>query len=482
MKLMMKKFPWLILLLAPALAVAAQPRSIALTIQENGHVQVSETHDLDPPDKDGMIRVSPLPETLLPASVNATPLERGETFEIIAQRFDYDLRDDAALFAAHLGQTITCRQNDETSTGRLAAIPDFTQFTPTLLLNGDKSATHYMPNLRAVDSVDFPARASLARVPTLLWQVPPSPPPPPAVQLHYAAAGISWNATHEAILAADARSMALTTRVRLQNRTTRDYANARIRLALTEKGQYAPLVPSPADPRATRAPALRYSADGLLWVPERAAASATIIATYDLLRPLTLPAGADLYAGLAAIPSLAVSTRHVYDGVRFDRFQRNRRSDWNLGTEFSTAVETRLVFKNETASPLPPGEFRLLRGQADRALEWIGTDWLPPLAAGETATLNLGPAAGLSGRRIRTGYAEINPKVSEEFFEITLSNQTEQDCNILVIEHLYRGEKHEIAASSAEHSPGAEPHTIQFDIPVKAHAQKSFTYTVRYTW
>ncbi|HRV30502.1 MAG TPA: hypothetical protein P5169_02245, partial [Kiritimatiellia bacterium] len=179
MKLMMKKFPWLILLLAPALAVAAQPRSIALTIQENGHVQVSETHDLDPPDKDGMIRVSPLPETLLPASVNATPLERGETFEIIAQRFDYDLRDDAALFAAHLGQTITCRQNDETSTGRLAAIPDFTQFTPTLLLNGDKSATHYMPNLRAVDSVDFPARASLARVPTLLWQVPPPPPPPP---------------------------------------------------------------------------------------------------------------------------------------------------------------------------------------------------------------------------------------------------------------------------------------------------------------
>ena len=71
MKLMMKKFPWLILLLAPALAVAAQPRSIALTIQENGHVQVSETHDLDPPDKDGMIRVSPLPETLLPASVGA---------------------------------------------------------------------------------------------------------------------------------------------------------------------------------------------------------------------------------------------------------------------------------------------------------------------------------------------------------------------------------------------------------------------------
>lgn len=478
----MKIIPWLSLLLAPYLACAAKPRSIALTIQENGHVQVSETHDLDLGAKDGTLRVSPLPETLRPASVNVTPLERGETFEILAQRFVYDVRNDATLFAAYLGQTISCQQADQQFTGRLATLPDFSQPAPALLLTGDKSASHYIPDLRATHSVSFPPIPGLAHQPTLIWQLAPRQTPPPAVQLNYAAAGIAWTAFHEAILAANSRSIALATRVQLQNQTSREYANARIRLALTEKGQYAPLVPNPADPRATHAPALRYSADGTLWVPERSAASAAIIASYDLLRPLTLPANSEIYAGLATAPALACETHFVYDGVRFDRFQRNRRTDWNLGTEFSPAVETRLIFNNETANPLPPGSFRLLRGQADRALEWIGTDWLPPLAPSETATLHLGPAAGLSGKRLRTGYAEISPKITEETFEITLANQTAQDCKILVVEHLYRGDQHEIASSSAEHTPGHTPHSIHFDIPIKANAQKSFTYTVRYTW
>ena len=46
------------------------------------------------------------------------------------------------------------------------------------------------------------------------------------------------------VLADDARSIALATRVQLRNQTQRDFANARVRLALTEKGQFAPLVPA----------------------------------------------------------------------------------------------------------------------------------------------------------------------------------------------------------------------------------------------
>ena len=200
-------------------------------------------------------------------------------------------------------------------------------------------------------------------------------------------------------------------------------------------------------------------------------------------QPLTLPADSDLCAGLAAAPAVPVETRYVYDGVRFDRYQRNRRTDWNLGTEFSPIVETRLSFKNDLPAALPPGEFRLLRGQADQTLEWIGTDWLPALKPGDSATIDLGPAAGLTGRRLRTSYSDVVPlKVSEESFEITLENQTPADQTITVVEHFYRGENHEIAAASAEHVPGADPHSIQFSVPVKAGTQQTFTYTVRYTW
>ena len=91
------------------------------------------------------------------------------------------------------------------------------------------------------------------------------------VQLNYAVSGRVWSASHEAVLADDSRSIALSSRIRLQNRTGRDFANARVRLALTDKGQFAPLVPALGDPRAARTPALRFAADGKSWVPERTA-------------------------------------------------------------------------------------------------------------------------------------------------------------------------------------------------------------------
>lgn len=481
----MKNALWLLILLLPLVALAAKPRSISLTIRENGQAQVSETHSIEPPGPDGFIRIGPLPETLLPASVSAAPVERGETFEILAHRFVYDLLDDESLFRAYRGSGITCHKGADSFAGRLASVPDFSSPAPALVLDSDDQPLRVVPNLLALDSIEFPVRADLARNPTLvIWQTTAGQTIPPAVQLNYAAAGLSWAASHEAILADDARSIALSSRIRLQNQTGRDFANARIRLALTDKGQFAPLVPALGDPRAAKAPALRFSTDGKSWIPERTAASAAIVATYDLPLPLTLPAGIEVCASLSASPSIPVETRYIYDGVRFDRYQRNRRTDWNLGTESSAAIETRLSFSCPKAAPLPPGEFRLLRGPADQSLEWIGADWLPALKPGESATLQLGPAAGLIGRRVRTGYSEVVPlKVSEESFEITLENQTAADRTITVIEHLYRGENHEITAASAEHAPVAnDPNAIQFEVPVKAGAQKTFTYTIRYTW
>ncbi len=470
------------LLLLPLAAAAANPRSISLTILETGLARISETHDLMAPDSNGVVRLAPLPETLLPSSVIATPLERGESFDLPALRFSYDLLDDPSLFRAYLHQPLTARKGADAFSGQLATVPDFSSPHPALTLMNGTSAVHLVPNLFQLDSIEFPALADLARLPTLEWDIGSGESLPASAQFHYAASGISWSATHEAILAEDGRSLSLSSRIRLDNQTCRDFNRARIRLALSEKGLHAPLVPVPSDPRSGKAPALRYAANGQTWVPERAASSHAVAATYDMPHPLSLRARSELYAPLATA-SLPVETRHVYDGVRFDLYQRNRRTDWNLGTEFSPAVETRLVLLNGTAAPLPPGEFRLLKGPANRALEWIGSAWLPALPPGESATLHLGPAAGLSGRRIRTGFTEVVPmKVAEESFEITLNNQTPSDQAVRVVEHLYRGDQHDIVAASTDHLPGDAPHTIHFDIPVKAGSTQSFTYTVRYTW
>ena len=475
---------WLSLFLLPVAALAAQPRSISLTIQDNGNAQISETQEIPPPGTDGLLRVAPLPETLWPASVTAIPADSREPFTILSQHFSYDLLDSTSLFRACRGESITCRKGTDSFTGRLASLPDFSSPSPSLVLETEGQETRMIPNILELDSIEFPGRSTLTRTPTLVWRIPGNPPPPGSVQLHYAAAGLSWKAFHEAILADDARSIALSSRIHLKNSTSRTFSNARIRLALTDKGQFPPLVPDPADLRASKSAALRFSADGKSWIPERSAATASIVATYDLPATQTLSANSDALVVLSSSPSLAVETRYLYDGVRFDRYQRNRRTDWNLGTEFSTAVETSLAFSAPKDIPLPPGEFRLLKGPADQDLEWIGTAWIPALKAGESTSLQLGPATGLSARRIRTGFSEVVPlKVSEESFEITLDNQTPADKTITVVEHLYRGEKHEITTASTPQSPvEGDPNAIQFSVPLKASSQKSLTYTVRYTW
>ena len=86
---------------------AANPRSVSLTIQENGSVRVSEIHDLPPALPNGQVAVSPVPETIRPATVAAAPLERGASLGLVTQRYAWDLSDGDAFFRAALGWPVT---------------------------------------------------------------------------------------------------------------------------------------------------------------------------------------------------------------------------------------------------------------------------------------------------------------------------------------------------------------------------------------
>ena len=160
----MKKILGLLAILIPLAASAAQPRSVALVIQENGNVQVSETQDLEPAGPDGLVRISPLPETLLPASVNAVPLERGETLEIAASFLGR--RADPAL-VARVG--LEARADDPVSSfsagmrKRLALARVLLQAKPIVLLDEPYGELD-PPGFALLDGVVGELRASGATV------------------------------------------------------------------------------------------------------------------------------------------------------------------------------------------------------------------------------------------------------------------------------------------------------------------------------
>ena len=116
---------------------------------------------------------------------------------------------------------------------------------------------------------------------------------------------------------------------------------------------------------------------------------------------MSLPDGATKYVTLYTSSKLPVRHVFVYDGVRFDRYQRSRITDWNYGTECHNIVDEFIEFDNTTDNglgrPLPPGKLRLIQRRGGDVLDFLGETDLPAIAAGDSARARIGPARGWRG-------------------------------------------------------------------------------------
>jgi hypothetical protein len=341
----------------------------------------------------------------------------------------------------------------------------------------------------AVQEVAFPDASKTAFVePTLIWRTEAEQDGLQNVRVSYATEGLRWSATYEIILEPDGRSAYFAARVSMKNDSGGRFENARVKLISTEKGGIAPMLSftDRRDRAEGQPPALRYAYGAQEPQPERVISGLAPEHTYSLPQGLTIDPGETRYFQFAVQEKLPVTRIYVYDGVKFDRFQRNRRNDWNYGTEYHTAVETHLEFNNTKESglgeDLPLGYVRVFQQVADGASDYLGEDFIRAANAGQTGHVLLGPARGLQGERERTGYAEVKPLHEyEETFEIRLSNSTDEAAEIRVVERLYRWTEYEIVKADAEYvSTG--PQSIEFKPTLKPGGTKVIHYTVRYRW
>lgn len=199
--------------------------------------------------------------------------------------------------------------------------------------------------------------------------------------------------------------------------------------------------------------------------------------------PAAGEAGGGVAAAVFAEEEQANGTlEFVYDGVVFDDFPRDGRTDWALGTGCRHEVAAVFELVNPFPFTLPAGEWTVLR-RTDRAPPSV----FAPVSAGalrarQRTTLRLGAAPGLSGERVRTAIAEIVPgSVLEERFAVTVRNAGEEPRKVKVVEHFYRGGLPRLAEADAPHEL-AGPGAVAFRLPVPARGEKTVNYTVQYTW
>lgn len=304
-----------------------------------------------------------------------------------------------------------------------------------------------------------------------------------SLRLSYRAEGLGWAAAHEVALDEGATQARFSTRIALRNDTGRNFDRARVKVVLTERGATPGL---PLENGSAGPVAVRHVAGGAEKSADRLVAGLGPVQTYELPEPVDLPDAATKYVPFCAADRLPVRRVFIYDGVRFDRFQRNRVTDRNYGTECHHLVESFVEFDNDAGGglgrPLPPGSLRLMLRRSGDVMDFLGETVLAPVEAGSAVRARVGPARGWRGERERTGYAEIVPaREYEESFVIRIANGSEEAAVIRVVEHLYRSADFEIVKADTEYRKTG-PRIIEFSPEIKAGGHRNIHYTVHYRW
>lgn len=468
-------------------STASAPQGVALSIYEEGFGLVSELRRITPARGENVIRFLQLPSQLDASTVSFIPLAARSGLEILEQQYLYDLRSPEVLLNRYVGRPVEVYSAGERYVGRLLAAPAWRPEPAGLLaLDVEPDGTRMFMDASKIDQVVLPnAKALSFREPMLTWRAQVDQEGPQNIRLTYRVDGLSWLATYEVVLDEDGKTAYFAGRIGLENRSGGAFKDAQIHIVAPAQGRWNNLRRSAVKEIRDSAPPLRYlygSTEPSFEPPEGVARTTS----YRLPQPVTLEDGDNKYVQYARVDALPVTRFYIYDGVRFDRFQRNRRNDWNYGTEFHSTVETHLNFPNEApvglGLDLPPGLFRLYQRRADASVELIGEDILIPTPADHEGHVRVGPARGLRGERERTGYAEITPlRVYEETFQIRLENNTEEPVEIRVVEHLYRWHDFEIVRADTEYALTGEQ-TIEFRPSLNPGGRRSIHYTVRYSW
>lgn len=464
----------------------SEPQGVTVSIYDTGIGMVSEARRVVLGQGEATLRIGALPARIDPASMTLGSAARALPFDVLEQTLLDDLSSTASLLQRLTGHPVALSAAGDRREGILVGGLREEAGTTVLPVRAKEGDALWLIPADALAGLTFSSgKADLATEPHALWRVRSRAEGPQSFRLNYRVDGLAWRAYYDLVLATTSPQADLTARVELRNGAGGRFQEARVRLLTSERGLAGPLLPDPNLSIApNRAQRFAYGADRPSL--ERSVAALAPVTAYELPRTVNLEPERSVYVQMLQVAAIPVNRYFVYDGVRFDRFQRNPRTDWNYGTEFHPTVMLHVEFENAEkyglGINLPPGICRLYTTGTDGTIDLAGEELLLPVAVGGTGSVRVGPGLGLRGERERTSYAEIRPnQVYEESFQIRLMNASDAMADMRVVEHLYRGNEFEIIRADAEYEKTG-PQTIEFRMELEPASRRAVNYTVRYTW
>lgn len=215
----------------------------------------------------------------------------------------------------------------------------------------------------------------------------------------------------------------------------------------------------------------------------------------------TLPFTVDVKAGAQSVSLLAGShvlpavQTLVYDPLGDDRNltarEPNRERDYGLDKK-SSAVSQSIdvdLARAKIPSGLPSGTVRLVERTSKGELTPLGESRIFEKAGSDTEKISpttsvaVGRANHVEGKRIRREFTldEEDKRLIEEF-EVELTNQADHPVEVIVREHLYRGQNWTLAYFSEPRVSKEGPQKIALHAKVPAKGTARVVYRVVYWW
>lgn len=320
------------------------------------------------------------------------------------------------------------------------------------------------------------------------------------LEVTYMTRSLRWRADYTLVMDPAARRAELHGALGIDSSAGASYAGARITLFDSDR----PVTLSKMDqtvPDEVEAPATRKVEDPTKPRAEQPSAKAKTKKKVVETPRTTLPFTVDVVGGEQAVslldgaPALQAEQTLVFDPVGEDKNLTGKQPiydrDYGLdrkGTAVSQSIDIDL-HDGKLPTGLPAGTVRLLEREPGGALSPLGESRIFEKAGtnteevAPTTSVAVGRAPMLEGKRFRREYTlDEDAKRLIEEFEIELTSTADRPLEVIVREHLYRGQNWKLVFFSADTVEKEGPQKIALKTVVPAGGTARVVYRILYYW
>ncbi len=480
---------------------AGDRTSVDLTVYNMNLALIREIRPITVTKGINTIILPDIPATIDGTSLHFSSLTDPKSLRVLEQNFQYDLVHHAKLLEKYIGKQVEFVRYDQ------AAEKEFSVFGK-LLATGWQPQFSYNPYGQRIPGQSYsysgqmiaeingkveigptgrlvlPSLSDgLILKPQLQWMLSSSRSGSHNAEISYLATQLSWNCDYVVLLNQNDTRLELTGWVTLTNNSGTSFRNAGLKLVAGDLN----VVKSEAD-------AVGYARKSMAAVSDEAAQfqqkELFEYKIYSLQRRTDLANNETKQIELVSGKDVPARKIFLYDGLAdYWRSWHNNagyREQGSFGQQSNAKVGVFVTMKNSEADglgiPLPRGKIRVYKRDTEGKEQFIGEDQIDHTPKDEEVRLYLGNAFDLVGSRVQKNFRVIVSGHSvEETIEIKVKNHKDEPVEVMVYEHPWRWNEWDVTRANAEWEK-IDQSTLRFPLKIAKNAEKTVTYTVRYTW